>query len=93
MENNFEELRQNLREHILQLNSIIINKLGNNPYKEIDKILIIINQKNYKQFHSIRIKMKELSILIYDRRIYDEDVLILINNMELILNKFDNCIW
>ena len=91
MENNFEELRQNLREHILQLNSII-NKLGNNPYKEIDKILIIINQKNYKQFHSIRIKMKELSILIYDRRIYDEDVLILINNMELILNKFDNCI-
>ncbi len=92
MENNFEELRQNLREHILQLNSIIINKLGNNPYKEIDKILIIINQKNYKQFHSIRIKMKELSILIYDRRIYDEDVLILINNMELILNKFDNCI-
>lgn len=92
MENNFEELRQNLREHILQLNSIIINKLGNNPYKEIDKILIIINQKNYKQFHSIRIKMKELSILIYDRRIYDEDVLILINNIELILNKFDNCI-
>lgn len=92
MENNFEELRQILREHILQLNSIIINKLGNNPYKEIDKILIIINQKNYKQFHSIRIKIKELSILIYDRRIYDEDVLILINNIELILNKFDNCI-
>lgn len=92
MENNFEELCQNLREHILQLNSIIINKLGNNPYKEIDKILIIINQKNYKQFHSIRIKMKELSILIYDRRIYDEDVLILINNIELILNKFDNCV-
>ncbi len=92
MDNNLENLLQNLKENIVLLESVIIKKLGHNPYKELDKALIIINQKNYKYFSSIYKKMKSLSILLYDRRLFDNNIASILKNIEDILNdsQFDS---
>ena len=50
MENDLEKLSKNLKNNIILLVSLITNELGYNPYKELDKLLTIINQKNYKHF-------------------------------------------
>lgn len=45
MENTVGDLSQILKS-ILLLKSLIVKKIGDNPYDEIDKILLIINQKS-----------------------------------------------
>ncbi len=92
MENDLENLSQSLKENIVLLKSIIIHELGYNPYKEIDKSLAIITQKNYKYFSSIYEKMKSLTILLYNRRLSDNRILDVLKNIEDILNdsQFDS---
>lgn len=89
MENTVGDLSQILKS-ILLLKSLIVKKIGDNPYGEIDKILLIVNQKNYKQYRSIRLKVKELTILLYDRRVYDKDIENVLNIIESFLNEYDS---
>lgn len=88
MENDLEKLRKNLKNNIILLVSLITNELGYNPYKDLDKLLTIINQKNYKQFSSMHKKMKELSILLYDRRLFNNEIANVLKNIEILLKNF-----
>lgn len=90
MKNTIDDISQNLKKNILLLKSLIVKKIGDNPYGEIDKILLIVNQKNYKQYRSIRLKVKELTILLYDRRVYDKDIENVLNIIESFLNEYDS---
>ena len=88
MENDLEKLCKNLKNNIILLVTLITNELGYNPYKELDKSLTIINQKNYKHFFSIHKKMKELSVLLYDRRLYNNEIEDVLKNIEILLKNF-----
>lgn len=90
MKNTIDDISQNLKKNILLLKSLIVKKIGDNPYGEIDKILLIVNQKNYKQYRSIRLKMKELTILLYDRRVYDKEIANVLSIIESFLNEYDS---
>ncbi len=88
MENDLEKIRKNLKNNIILLVSLITNELGYNPYKDLDKLLTIINQKNYKQFFSMHKKVKELSILLYDRRLFNNEIENVLKNIEILLKNF-----
>lgn len=82
-----EKLRQNLELEILNLISEIVKKLGYNPYIELIQAMNIVNGKNYNDFKAVQNKMKNLSILLYDRRLYLGQIKQFIDNIELILEK------
>ena len=88
MENDLEKIRKNLKNNIILLVSLITNELGYNPYKDLDKLLTIINQKNYKQIFSMHKKVKELSILLYDRRLFNNEIENVLKNIEILLKNF-----
>jgi len=59
---------------------IIIKSVGENPYQDLEKALKIIQDKNVKQYASLKDKIGNTIIAIYNTRFI---------NMEIVLYKLD----
>lgn len=52
-----------------EVKSLISNELGVNPFEDLEKTIKIVSQKNYNQSHLIRNKLKNLSMILYNRNL------------------------
>lgn len=52
-----------------EVKSLIANEIGINPFEDLEKIIKIVSQKNYNQSHVIRNKLKNLSMMLYNRNL------------------------
>jgi hypothetical protein len=52
-----------------EIRDLISSEIGNNPYEDLDKAIKIISQKNLNQFSSINNKLKNLSMMLYNRNL------------------------
>ena len=52
-----------------EVKSLISNELGVNPFEDLEKTIKIVSQKNYNQSQQIRNKLKNLSMILYNRNL------------------------
>jgi hypothetical protein len=60
------------------LNEILVlikSEIGDNPFEDLDTAIKIISQKNYKQLTSIDKKIRNLSMLLYNRNLENRKVI------------------
>jgi len=69
-----ELLRIKLEKELENLIALINQKLGSNPYIDLDKSLKIVLQKNYTQFPSIKKKINYVFMRLYDSQLYVENI-------------------
>ena len=48
---------------------LISNEIGINPYEDLEKMIKIVSQKNYNQSPVIKNKLKNLSMMLYNRNL------------------------
>nr|WP_299420280.1 hypothetical protein [uncultured Emticicia sp.] len=87
-----ELLRMKLERELENLITLINQKLGSNPYIDLDNSLKIVLQKNYKQFPLIKKKINYVFMRLYDSQLYVGDIKLtkdLINNTLSEIIKFD----
>lgn len=78
---------ENIQEKYFQIETflneilvLIILEMGSNPFEDLDKAIKIVSQKNYSQITSLDKKIKNLSMLLYNRNL---------KNSKTIFNKLD----
>jgi Na+/phosphate symporter len=52
-----------------EVKDMISNEIGNNPYEDLEKMIKIVSQKNYNHIPAIRNKLKNLSMMLYNRHL------------------------
>lgn len=52
-----------------EVKNLISNEIGNNPFEDLEKMIKIVSQKNYNQSHAIRNKIKNFSMMLYNRNL------------------------
>lgn len=52
-----------------EVKELISNELGVNPFEDLEKTIKIVSQKNYNQSQQIRNKLKNLSMILYNRNL------------------------
>jgi len=57
---------------LIEIFDLIVSELGSNPYEDLDKMLKIVVQKNYNQKDALKNKLKNFSILLYNRRLENQ---------------------
>ena len=78
------ELEKKISETILMIN----DSLGKNPFDGLDKSLKIVQQRNYKQFISIKNKTKDIFMVLFGSQIKNEDLIMNnLNEIDTLINK------
>lgn len=54
---------------LTEVKNLISNEIGINPYEDLEKMIRIVSQKDYNQFPVIRNKLKNLSLMLYNRNL------------------------
>lgn len=58
-----------------EIRNNIIHEIGYNPYEDLDKLMKVASQKNYNHFSSINKKLKNLSMMLYNRNLDCSDLI------------------
>ena len=58
-----------IENRLFEIRELISHELGNNPYEDLNKMIKSVSQKNYSQVLFIRNKIKNLSMLLYNRNL------------------------
>jgi hypothetical protein len=81
------ELEKKISETILLVN----DSLGKNPFDGLDKSLKIVQQRNYKQFISIKKKTKDIFMVLFGSQIKNENLIMNnLNEIDGLINKMNN---
>lgn len=77
---NFQNTLAQIEVLLYEVRDLISAEIGKNSYEDLDKSIKIVSQKNYKQVPAIKDKLKNLSMMLYNRNL---------NNSKLIFDKLD----
>ena len=72
MDNQQEILSKEIQELLLE----VILLLGDLKYSDLEKSLNIVSQRNYKQYPSLKNKIGDVIMRIYNTRIYNQENII-----------------